>query len=187
VSAGFTGNPTKPLRDEVLVVAPIDPGPAYTFGKITWGGNTVISSDELDKLVSLMPGQVANGNRIELIWEHVRNAYGKLGYLDVNLSPAPAYDDKSARVSYTVTITEGPQYRMGELLLTGLSLEGERRIRNSWNIARNSIFNAEMYDQFIESGIAQAFVGLPVHYNKIGHFLEKDPKTKSVEVMLDFQ
>ena len=187
VSAGFTGNPTKPLRDEVLVVAPIDPGPAYTFGKITWSGNKIIPSEELDKLDLLTPGQVANGNRIELIWERVRKAYGKLGYLDVNLDPAPAYDDKSARVSYAVTITEGLQYRMGDLVLTGLSLEGERRIRNAWNIARNSVFDEEMYQQFIDSGIPQAFVGLPVHYDKIGHFLEKDPKTERVGVLLDFQ
>ena len=187
VSTGFTGNPTKPLRDEILVVAPIDPGPAYTLSRITWTGNSVISSDELEKFVALMPGQVANGNRIELTWDHVRNAYGKLGYLDVNLVPTPAYDDKAASVSYAVSIDEGPQYRMGELVLTGLSLEGERRIRNAWNIARDAVFNSSIYEQFIVSGILQAFVGLPVHYDKIGHFLEKDPKTGRVDVLLDFQ
>lgn len=187
VSAGFTGNPTKPLRDEVLVVAPIDPGPAYTFGKIAWTRNTVISSEDLDHLVTLTPGQVANGIRIDLMWEHVRDAYGKLGYLDASLDPEPAYDDKSARVSFLVSIGEGPQYRMGELLLTGLSLEGERRIRNAWNIARGGIFDAGAYEKFIASGIPQAFVGLPVHYDKIGHFLEKDPQTARVDVMLDFQ
>jgi outer membrane protein assembly factor BamA len=187
VSAGFTGNPTKPLRDEVLVVAPIDPGPAYTFSRITWMGNSIISSSDLEKLVALMPGQVANGNRIELTWDHVRNAYGELGYLDVNLVPTPAYDDKAASVSYTVSIDEGPQYRMRELVLTGLSLEGERRIRNAWNIARDAVFNSSIYEQFIASGIPQAFVGLPVHYDKIGHFLEKDPKTGRTDVLLDFQ
>jgi hypothetical protein len=187
VSAGFTGNPTKPLRDEVLVVAPIDPGPAYTFGHITWSGNTVITSDELAKSIALIPGQIANGNRIELTWEHVRNAYGSLGYLDANLTPRPVYDDKAASVSYVVSIEEGPEYRMGDLVLTGLSLEGERRIRNAWNIARDSLFNLSVYDQFVTSGIAQAFVGLPVHYDKIGHFLEKDPKTSKVDVLLDFQ
>src|SRR5271155_963101 len=57
-SAGFTGDPHKPLPDRVLVVAPIDPGPAYTLGGVTWAGNTAISSDELGKLVDLMPGQV---------------------------------------------------------------------------------------------------------------------------------
>ena len=187
ISTGFTGNPTKPLRDEILVVAPIDPGPAYTFSRITWTGNSVISSDDLQKLVALIPGQVANGNRIELTWEHVRNAYGKLGYLDLNLAPTPAYDDKAASVSYTVSVVEGPQYRMGELVLTGLSREGERRIRNAWNIARDAVFNSSIYEQFIASGILQAFVGLPVHYDKIGHFLEKDPKTRRVDVLLDFQ
>ncbi len=166
VSTGFTGNPTKPLRDEILVVAPIDPGPAYTLSRITWTGNSVISSDELEKFVA---------------------AYGKLGYLDVNLVPTPAYDDKAASVSYAVSIDEGPQYRMGELVLTGLSLEGERRIRNAWNIARDAVFNSSIYEQFIVSGILQAFVGLPVHYDKIGHFLEKDPKTGRVDVLLDFQ
>jgi hypothetical protein len=187
VSAGFTGNPTKPLRDEVLVVAPIDPGPAYTFGRITWTGNTVIPSGELEKFVALMPGQIANGNRIELTWEHVRNAYGKLGYLDVNFVPTPTYDDKAATVSYAVSIDEGPQYRMGELVLTGLSTEGERRIRNAWNIARGAVFDSSVYEQFIAGGILQAFVGLPVHYDKIGHFLEKDSKTSRVDVLLDFQ
>jgi outer membrane protein insertion porin family len=187
VSAGFTGNPTKPLRDEVLVVAPIEPGPAYTFGGITWKGNSVISTDQLEKLVSLTPGQVANGNRIELTWEHVRDAYGKLGYLDANLAATPAYDDKTASVSYLVSIDEGPQYHMGDLVITGLSLEGERRIRNAWNIARGSVFDASAYEQFIASGIPQAFVGLPVHYDKIGHFLERDSKASGVDVLLDFQ
>ena len=187
VSAGFTGNPTKPLRDEVLVVAPIDPGPAYTFGGIRWAGNVVISAGELQKLVALMPGQVANGNRIELTWEHVRNAYGKLGYLDANLAPAPAYDDKAASVSYSVSIDEGTQYRMNELVLTGLSNEGERRIRNAWNMARGTVFDSSVYEQFIARGIFQAFIGLPVHYEKIGHFLEKDAKTGRVDVLLDFQ
>jgi outer membrane protein assembly factor BamA len=187
ISAGFTGDPTKPLRDEVLVLAPIEPGPAYTFSHITWSGNSVIPSDELEKFVALMPGQVANGNRIELTWEHVRNAYGKLGYLDVNLVPTPAYDDKNASVSYAVSVEDGPQYHMGGLVLTGLSLEGERRIRAGWNIEHDAVFDLSAYDQFITSGIAQAFVGLPVHYDKIGHFLEKDPKTSKVDVLLDFQ
>jgi outer membrane protein assembly factor BamA len=186
-SAGFTGDPTKPLPDRVFVVAPIDPGPAYTFGGISWTGNTVISSGELEKLVALMPGQVANGNRVELTWEHVRDAYAKLGYLDVKLDPAPSYVDKQAQVSYAVSIAEGSQYRMGELVLTGLSMEGERRIRAAWTISQGAVFDKSAYEQFLSSGIAQAFIGLPVHYEKIGRFLERDEKSAKVDVLIDFQ
>jgi outer membrane protein assembly factor BamA len=186
-SAGFTGDPTKPLPDKVFVVAPIDPGPAYTFGGITWTGNTAVPTGELEKLVALMPGQVANGIRIDLTWEHVRDAYAKLGYLDVNLDAVPVYNDKMARVSFAASIAEGPQYRMGDLILTGLSTEGERRIRNAWRIAPGEVFDKSAYDQFLSSGIPQAFIGLPVHYEKIGRFLEHDPKTGKVDVLIDFQ
>jgi outer membrane protein assembly factor BamA len=187
VTAGFTGNPTKPLPDSVVVYIPIEPGPAYTLGAITWSDNKIISSAELDKSIVLLPGQVANGNRLELTWEHVRDLYAKSGYLDTNLDIASSYDDTAGHVSFVVTITEGQQYRMGNLVITGLSLEGERRIRNAWNIARGAVFDRSMYDQFVSSGIPQAFVGLPVHYEKIGHFLETNPKTGTVEVLLDFQ
>jgi outer membrane protein assembly factor BamA len=187
ITAGFTGNPGKVLPDNVVVYAPIEAGPAYTFGGITWSGNKLIASADLDTLIVLMPGQVANGNRLELTWEHVRDAYAKSGYLDAAVMPNPAYDDAANRVSFDVSITEGPQYHMGELVLTGLSLEGERRIRNAWNIARGAVFDRSAYDQFIASGIPQAFLGLAAHYDKIGHFLETNQKTATVEVLLDFQ
>lgn len=186
-SAGFTGDPTKPLPDRVFVVAPIDPGPEYTFGGITWTGNTAVPTNVLESLVALMPGQVANGIRIELTWEHVRDAYAKIGYLDVKLDPVPAYDDKAARVSFSVPIAEGRQYHMGDLILTGLSNEGERRIRDAWKIAPGEVFDKSAYDEFLESGIPRAFVGLPVHYEKIGRFLERDSKTGKVDVLIDFQ
>lgn len=187
VTAGFTGNPAKPLPDSVVVYVPIESGPAYTLSGITWSGNIIIPSAELDKTVVLVPGQVANGNRLELTWEHVRDLYAKSGYLDTNLDVSSSYDDAAARVSFVASITEGPQYHMGNLVITGLSLEGERRVRNAWNIARGAVFDRNVYDQFVSSRIPQAFVGLPVHYDKIGHFLETNPKTGTVEVLLDFQ
>jgi len=186
-SAGFTGDPNKPLPDKVLVVAPIDPGPAYTFGTISWTGNKAIPDGELDALIALSQGQVANGLRIELTWEHVTDAYARLGYLDAKVNPTPLYDDAAARVSFNVAITEGVQYRMGDLILTGLSLEGERRIRGAWRIPAGDVFNKETYEQFLSSGIPQAFVGLPVHYDKIGRFLQEDSKTGKVDVLIDFQ
>ena len=88
---------------------------------------------------------------------------------------------------YRVTIQEGPQYHMGNLVLTGLSLEGERRIRTAFPIAAGAVFNKDMYENFLATGIKAAFAGLPVHYEKIGRFLQEDQKNATVDVMLDFQ
>jgi outer membrane protein insertion porin family len=183
----FTGNPNGPLPDSVIVVAPIDPGPPYTWGGVAWNGAKLVRSAELEKLVELRPGEVADGLKVEGTWQQVRDAYARLGYLDADVNPVPQFDDAAARVRYTVTITEGPQYHMGKLVLTGLSLEGERRIRVAWTMVPGAVFDKEAYEDFLSTGVTHAFQGLPFHYQKIGRFLQEDPNTGKVDVMLDFQ
>jgi outer membrane protein assembly factor BamA len=185
--ARFAGNPNQPLPDNVLIVAPIDRGAAYAWSGVTWAGNQAITSETLDKLAELKPGETADGTKVELTWEKARNLYSRSGYLDMNLDPSPQFDDAALRVHYKVAISEGPQYHMGKLVLTGLSLEAERRIRAAWILAPEAVFDETAYQEFLESGVKRAFFNLPVHYEKIGRFLDKDPKTGKVDVMLDFQ
>jgi outer membrane protein assembly factor BamA len=174
-------------ESRVTVVAPIEPGPAFVWNGVAWSGNAAIASSELDGLIGLRPGDLANGMKIEASWQAVSDAYTRRGYLDVKLSAAPKFDDTAKRVTYAVAITEGPQYRMGKLVLSGLSIEGERRIRAAWKIAPGAIFDQSAYQEFLDRGIQEAFAGLPFHYEKIGRFLQRDPKTATVEVLLDFQ
>lgn len=185
--ARFAAKPSEPLAGPVIVSVPIIVGSAYQWGGVEWRGNDSVTSANLDRVVDLKPGDPADGNKIEAVWEHVRATYGQAGFLDAMVNPEPQFDDKAARVIYTVTITEGPQYRMGNLVLTGLSLEGERRIRKAFPIAQDAVFNKGMYESFVNSGLKSAFAGLPVHYDKIGRFLQEDQTGAKVDVMLDFQ
>lgn len=174
-------------ESRLTVVAPIEPGPAFAWNGVAWSGNSAASSEDLDRLVSLRPGDPADGMKIEAAWQAVRDAYTRRGFLDVDLAATPRFDDSAKRVTYAVIVAEGPQYRMGKLVLTGLSIEGERRIRAAWPIAPGTIFDNSVYEEFLDSGIRQAFAGLPFHYQKIGRFLQQDPKTATVDVLLDFQ
>lgn len=185
--AQFTSKSPNALSGPLAISAPITVGPAYQWGGVEWKGNASIASANLDQLVDLQPGAPADGNKIEVIWQRVRAAYGQAGFLDASLDHEPQFDEKAAHVIYRVTINEGPQYHMGNLVLTGLSLEGERRIRAGFPIAADAIFDKDMYERFLAAGIKQAFAGLPVHYEKIGRFLQEDQKNAKVDVMLDFQ
>jgi outer membrane protein assembly factor BamA len=173
--------------NKVVVRAPIDPGPAFLWNGVTWSGNQAIPSSELTKLVEVNLGGPADGMKIQGTWENVRSAYAKLGYLDVAIDPMPRLDETSKLASYQVKINEGPQYHMGNLVLTGLSIEGEKRIRSAWKIPAGAVFNDSIYEQFVETGIKQAFVGLPFHYDRIGRFLDKNPTAGKIDVMIDFQ
>jgi outer membrane protein assembly factor BamA len=185
--AQFASKSPNSLSGPLIISAPIIVGPAYQWGGVEWKGNSSIASTNLDQLVDLQPGSPADGNKIEVIWQRVRAAYGQAGFLDASLDHEPQFDEKTGHVIYRVTIQEGPQYHMGNLVLTGLSLEGERRIRAGFPIASDAIFDKDMYEKFLATGIKQAFAGLPVHYEKIGRFLQEDQKNAKVDVMLDFQ
>jgi outer membrane protein assembly factor BamA len=187
VTVRMEGNASDPNIARGVVIAPIEPGPVYMLGEIIWSGNSAIPSEALGKLITLKPGGPADGMAIEAAWVRVAEAYDKIGYLDAAVNARAEFDDKAARVSYAAVITEGPQYRMGRLILTGLSTEGERRIRNAWKIQPGTIFDQTIYEDFLANGIKEAFEGLPFHYDKIGRFLQKDPQAAKVDVLLDFQ
>jgi outer membrane protein assembly factor BamA len=185
--ARFAGDPNRPLPDSVVVIVPIEPGPVYTWGGVAWTGNSALSPASLDKLIPLHAGDPADGMKILGAWERVRAAYGQQGYIESKVQPVVQLDDTSRRASYQVAITEGPQYHMGDLVLTGLSLEGERRIRAAWRIAKGQVFDQTYFDAFIEKGAKEAFGDLPFHYDQIGRFLRTDPKSATVDVLLDFR
>jgi outer membrane protein assembly factor BamA len=185
--ARFTGDPNKPLADNVLVVIPIEPGPIYRWGGATWSGNAAFGPLALDEFLRLPVGEPVSGLRILAGWEKVKDEYARRGYVDIALNPVPAYDDHELRVTYRVQVTEGPAYKMGELVITGLSIPAERIVRGAWRITKGATFDRLYFDEFLATGIKQAFGDYVVHYDKVGHLLRTNPETRVVDVLLDFR
>jgi outer membrane protein assembly factor BamA len=188
--AEFSGSPQGPLPKDVIVVVQIQPGAAYTWAAAAWTGNKIFSSADLDTVVKtegLVQGQSADGTKISALWDSFRVAYGHRGYLDAQIDPAENLDDASHQVSYRVAITEGIQYHMGHLVLSGLNLDSEQRIRQAWHLAQGQIFDESFYEDFLSSGIAEALKGLPAARDKVGRFLQKNPQQATVDVLLDFE
>ena len=174
----------------VAVTISIDAGPAYAWGGVTWTGNSSYTTSDLDALVKgtgLAPGAPADGNKILTIWQSVRAAYGHRGYIDATVTPKENFDDAAHRASFDVNISEGLQYHMGNLVLTGVAIEAERRLRAAWHIAQGQPFDQTFCDYFLSQGIADALKGLPAAQDKVGHFLQKNPQQKTVDVMVDFE
>jgi outer membrane protein assembly factor BamA len=185
--ANFPTPPSNPLSGAVTVTVQIEAGPAYKWAGVTWNGDSGVSNADLDSVVQILKGDLADGNQVQAVWERALAKYQQYGFLSVDLKPTPHFDDATGNVSYTVEVTEGPQYHMRDLVLTGLSVEGERRIRRAFPIPQDALFDKTAYDIFAQKGMAAAFAGLPVHYEKIGKFLQLDPPNAKVDVLLDFQ
>ncbi|HLJ22768.1 MAG TPA: POTRA domain-containing protein [Candidatus Acidoferrales bacterium] len=179
-----------PKETGVALAIPIAPGAAYSWKGVSWQGNVAVLSSSLDEIVEMKPGNIADGNKIEDLWQKVEGQYGKRGYLDMKMTEEPAYDDAAHQISYRVNITEGPQYRMGDMIITGLSLDAEKRLRQAWQIAPGQVFDDGYYESHVKilsKPSRDIFGDLPVHYNEFGHLLRPDTARHTVDVLLDFK
>jgi outer membrane protein assembly factor BamA len=186
----LTGNPNQKLTDQIPVFIPIETGAVYYFTTAEWSGNSALSSITLTNEIELKPGDVAKGMQIEAGWDRAREEYGHHGYLDVKIDPRASYDDHAHTVSYAVSVTEGPQYLYNTMVLTGLSVAGEKRVQQAWQAQAGSIFDKSEFEQFLtklQSHPADIFGDLPVHYDTVGHWLRTDAGKHQVDVLLDFK
>ena len=107
------------------------------------------------------------------------------------LDPEPQFDDAAHQVSYHVTIVEGPQYRMGEMVITGLSVDAEKRLRRAWLIAPGQVFD-DGYFRTDREGVGQAqprtFLGkCPSITPSSDIGSARQPRQHTVDVLLDFK
>jgi outer membrane protein assembly factor BamA len=186
----LTGNPNQKLPEQIPVYVPVAPGPVFRWKEVHWTGNTEVSEFTLSALLGAKPGDVANGMQMEEGWDRIREEYGHHGYLEVKLDPVATYNDQTHTVSYAVGVQEGVQYHFGKIVLTGLSLAGERKLYAAWPIASTNVFDKTKFEEVLlklQSHHEEIFGELPVHYETVGHFLQTDPAKATVDVLLDFK
>lgn len=186
----FTGDPNQPLPSEVAVTIPIDAGLAYKLGPVTWTGNTAINTTPLDTLVTPKRDQVVDGMAMQDVWQRVQREYSRRGYVDAKIDPQPQYSDADTTVSFHVAINEGPLYRMGKLVITGLSLDAERALRVAWKLNPNDVYDGAWVDDMLvklQKPSTEIFGRLPVHYSESGHLIVPGETPNTMDVMIDFQ
>jgi outer membrane protein assembly factor BamA len=189
-SVRLSGDPNKKFPESIPVYVPCAPGAIYHWKEVTWEGNQALSSETLNSALRFKANDVADGMAIQGAWDRVIEAYGHIGYLDAKVDPTPKYDDQARTVSFAVAITEGKQYRYQEMTITGMSVAGERLVRDAWPLKPGDVMDKTAFEQLLlrlESHKDSVFKDLPVHYGTVGHWLQTDPQNGTVDALLDFK
>jgi outer membrane protein assembly factor BamA len=186
----LTGPPADKLPDKIPVYIPVEAGPVYHFAGVQWSGNSVLTTDALNTAFNLKANDLADGEKIFSGWDRVLDEYGRRGYLEAKVEPAEAFDDSTHTVSYNVKITEGAQFKMGNFVLTGVSVAADRKIHETFPVQTGELFDKTKFEGYLtklQNKPAQIFGDLPVHYENVGHWLRTDPASGTVDVLLDFK
>jgi outer membrane protein insertion porin family len=146
--ATLDSNATGACRNGVSVTIPVDEGLVYSWNDAEWTGNEVLPAAELADALAMKTGEVADGLKIDSGVKAVRRAYGRKGYLGVRMKDAITFDDATRGVTYQFTINEGPQFRMGNLIINGLAPGDTQSVKEKWTLAPGAVYDESYLDDF---------------------------------------
>ncbi len=126
-------------KNEVVITLPVNEGIAYNWDKAEWSGNDSYTIQELESALAMKAGELANGLKIDAGVRAVEKVYGRRGFLRARTRTDPTFDDANRRVAYRVAITEGPQFRMGTLKITGLNDDVTLNLRHRWKLREGAV------------------------------------------------
>jgi hypothetical protein len=173
-------------KNNVVVKVAIDPGNAYVWDKAVWTGNQAISAQALAAAIELKSGEAADGQRIDAGLQAAAIVYGKLGYITLQMAPTPVFDDARKRFGLNVAVTEGPQFRMGNLIVLGADEIDVARLKQRWGLRQGDIYDATYLGEFINKLVGEKLI-LPDLAKILKTELKPDRQKSTVDVIIDFR
>jgi outer membrane protein insertion porin family len=109
------------LRDSANLVLTflIDEGNAFTFGGVTFEGNVIFSSEQLEKLIYSKTGDTVNGSRIEADLQRVADLYFENGYIFNSITRTVDKNNQTNVLSYTIHIVERGRTYIENIIIRG--------------------------------------------------------------------
>ncbi len=132
-----------------VVTFTIDEGEPYRVSDIRFLGNTHFDTETLEKNLTLVQGDVYRKSRAIVDKRALTELYLEKGFVDVRIFEEPQYGgdlaDHTVVLSYE--ISEGRQFRIGRIDVTGnLSVQDRviRNVLNEYDVVPGQLYNAKI-------------------------------------------
>lgn len=116
----------------------VDQGPRYQMGNVSWTGNQVISTAELEKFWPRRGGPIYDVSRIEKAQADAFAEYAERGYLYLQIEPRESVRD--SLVDLTFMVTEGLPETVRLVTISGNKNTREKVIRREMDIHEGDRF-----------------------------------------------
>lgn len=164
----------------------VDPGPLYRVAEVHLraanpGEKLVFSEPRLRDLIPLHPGEILNLRKAREGLSALRELYASKGYIDFAAVPGFQIDNRTDRVTLSLFLDQGKQYRVGSVQIYGLDPYLKPKLRA--RIVPGSVFDWSRVLDFYEAEKESLLPGVSPADDEI----RRDPKTGKVDLILDFR
>jgi len=103
----------------IILTFMIEEGAEFRFGGVTFEGNVIFTSAQLDKLVSSKKGDIVNMTRLEMDLQRVADLYYENGYIFNSIIRSPSRNYQTNIISYHITIVERDRAYIENIVILG--------------------------------------------------------------------
>ena len=128
-------------RTRAHIVIPVVEGPRVTVGHVDVEGQILFTAAEILAAIPIVPGDPWNAARIEEGRREIERLYARRGHHGATADADVTRRDREVSVVYR--IAEGPQTRIGRILLRGLAVTKEETVRRQLGFEPGDVFDPE--------------------------------------------
>jgi outer membrane protein assembly factor BamA len=139
------------------VTIAVDEGVRYRIGKIKIAGSTIFNQKELLEWSGQQPGDIADGKKLQdFAFEKLKRRYLDQGFLLYNAEFDPEMIEPEAKgldgtVNVALTIEEGPQFKLGNILFSGTDdRDGARELEELLEMKKGEVFSQSALEKGIK-------------------------------------
>jgi len=133
----------------VTLEAEVGEGLRYKLAGIKVVGNNAVTTVTIRSEFTLRKGDPFERNKIASGLDGLRNLYGADGFLDSVFIP-DTQSLSDATVFLTLTVEEGPQYRMGKLEILG-DKEISEKLEAEWQLSEGAVYDATYLEKYLDT------------------------------------
>ena len=131
----------KKNRDEMTITFVVQEGSQYSFGGVTFIGNTIFTDEKLNALIRQQPGKMFNQTKFQESLMAIADLYYENGYTSNRFQPIPTKDSENKVISYVLQITENVRSHVEHVIIKGNTRTKEHVIRREIPVESGDIFS----------------------------------------------
>jgi len=131
-------------------------------------------------------GDPANLIKFNRGLDAARALYEKTGYLEAEFQVKKIFEESDGSVSFDIGVTEGIQYRMGELEIAGLPGNAAEGFRKAWKLKPGDVFDGSYPEEFLTKEVPARLSRLGFRIAGARESRKLDHENHRVDVTLNF-
>ncbi len=157
-----------PDKRDMFITAGLTEGVPYTISSVKLSGDTVLPTDEIQRLVLLKEGQTFSRKLLEVTSDAITNTLSNIGYAFAQVNPVPQVDRDNHTIALDLQVVPGPRVNVRHIIFKGNSRTSDEVLRREMRQFENAWYSQAAIDRS------------KIRLQRLGYFDKVDVTTQPV-------